>query len=356
MLFQSVLTLITTSALSTMYFMGVTDKMIHNVNTNTPPMTINPFQRCSFPSNIVNVPEPHFSLSSQRYHYGGFTADMGWLLMVARWSIANNEYFEFPTHWGHSESGGCWNDMFSAVTAPECLSRHGNAYLLLHDQQNSRTRRMIKFKDYYTGKNTTFHPNNEIIKLMNKSVSSTDDLTSMRQLFKWVFRLKPSIQRIIDEEYFLMELPERYVSMHIRWGDKVGESDNKNDPKEGVKVPLKEYTKHVPDDIDTIFVATDDVRSIDELEGLLPGKKIITLSTGNGFSISEYMPRLKDTIKLWAEMQYMAGAELFITNMESNVAKTVHLMMSNDSKTINVRGGFKCCDNNRYNNCFWLCH
>lgn len=313
----------------------------------------NPFKDCLFDSSVINIPEPHYSTKSKRYHYAGFTADMGWVLMMSRYSIANGQYMEFPNHWGHSEHSG-WREMFEPITHNICL---GTTMTHRHiDQHDTKMRHKVKFKDYYTGKhnNNTLHPNKEIIKYAMNGMSLTDDLSNMRALFKWTFKLRPNIRSYIDMNYNA-KLPKRYASMHIRLGDKVGESGNKNDPKEGIKVPLKEYVKHIPDDIDTVFIATDDSRSIEKIQALIPNKRIVSYSTGTGFSISGYKPTLDDTVKLWAEMELLSKAEIFITNMQSNVAKTVHIMMSNGSRTINVMGGFECCNGNRYNNCFWNC-
>jgi hypothetical protein len=316
----------------------------------------NPFIDCLINSSVINIPEPHYSY---HYHYAGFTSDMGWILMMGRYSIANNEYMAFPNHWGHSEKSehnAGWMEMFEPITHSNC---HTDNITYKHiDQHNAVIRQKIKFKDYYTNtiNNSTLHPNKKIIEYMNdNTVNLTDDLTVMRQLFKWIFKLKPRIRKIVDGN--LIKIDEKYVSMHIRWGDKIGESKNKKDPIEGHKVSLKKYVQRIPANYNVVFVSTDDIRAVDELRLLLPvTTSIITTSTGHGFSITDYKPTMSGTVKLWTEMKMMAAADIFITNMESNVAKMVHLMMENASQTIDVAYEFACCKHHRYNNCFWLCN
>lgn len=332
-----------------------------NTRKNQQPPTIlnNPMSTCEFNSNVVNVPVPHWSKTKKSYRYGGFTSDMGWLLMVARYAIAKHEYMEFPSHWGHSEQNYYgWSDMFIPVVSPTCMK--GTMSVKYLDQRNTTIRHDVKFKEYYTNyvTNHTYHPN-EYIATRNGN-KMTNDLGTMRQLFKWVFKVRPNIRKIIDQikaDVTRIDM-QPYVSMHIRWGDKVGESKNKNDPVEGTKVPLEKYVKFLDRyPYDTVFVATDDVRSIGALKTLLgPNKQVLSMSQGRGFSISDYKPSLQKTLTLWAEMELLAEGQVFITNMESNVAKTVHLMMPHGTITHDVQNFFSCCDQGRrYNNCFWFC-
>lgn len=63
----------------------------------------------------VLIPQWHYSLSKQQFIYGGITADMGWILTVARYALTmDNTTIQFPPNWGHSEVGS-WESIFEPI-------------------------------------------------------------------------------------------------------------------------------------------------------------------------------------------------------------------------------------------------
>ena len=302
------------------------------------------------------IPEWYFSKSRQRYIYGGFTADIGWVLMVARYSYSLGKEFAFTEHWGHGSIGGSWTEMF--VQKSKCTNKRR-----LEGKTNQKLRQEIKFKDYYTMRSYKVHPNKLIQKKFNmRNVSPLDDLTTMRRLFKDIFKLNRKSRLKVNKLKNSISPKKLYIGVHVRWGDKIG-NGNKNDPVESSMIPLETYVRIIKKiDLKTIFVATDDYIAVVELRELLPNYTIFTSSDPvqhTGFSISAYKPDLQGTIKLWADMEVLSEAQYFIGNFESNVARTVHLMRVRESFDIMDyhRGNDqrKCCEN-KYNNCFWFCN
>jgi hypothetical protein len=300
------------------------------------------------------VADWYYSNKRGKYIYGGFTADIGWILMVARYAYSTDHEFEFPNHWGHSGAGLSWDEMF--IQPSNCINK-----ITIEAKTNQKLRQKIKFKDYYTNNPLyKIHPNKNIQKRFGMhGVSVKDDLSTMRVLFKRIFVLNTKSRFKIDR--LKTKISEPYIGVHIRWGDKIGKG-SVNDPIESVMIPLETYVDEIQKmNLKTIFVATDDHKAVIELSKLLPHYKIITSANvdQSGFSINDYQPDLLGTLQLWSDMEMLAGAKYFIGNFESNVARTVHLMRSTESIDImNVHKSEsqrQCCKI-KYNNCFWFCN
>lgn len=306
---------------------------------------------------VMNIPVWYTSKRLNKKIYGGFTADMGWILMVARYSYSTGYEFGFPDHWGHGNQS--WTDMF--VQPSDCSTRR-----FIDAKNNQIERQKIKFKDYYTGSLLyETHPNRRIHKKFKlENMSDKNDLVTMRTIFKHIFKLNKRTREIVDtmkSEYFN---GQPYVSMHIRWGDKVGRGDPR-DPQESTMIPLETYVEQIPYWLrdKPIYVATDDYTSVEKLRGMVSVPVYTsTRPETRGFSITNYKANLTNTIGMWADLELMAESQFFIGNFESNVARTV-LLMRNDPRfnvmdVMSVHRGkrqWSCCDHSKYSNCFWFC-
>ena len=317
-----------------------------------------PTDLCTY---VVYIPEWHWSKTKDKYVYGGFTADIGWALMVARYAYFSGVQFTLPTHWGHGGLGTSWRTMFQQTFThhvdPGCFPR----VIKLEAKYDDELRQRVKFKNFYKhGRGESPNPNvQRALGLQN--VGRNDDLTTMRAVFKNAFGLTPDTRDIVDS--LKPSMYEPYVSMHIRWGDKIGRGV-KGDPKESSFVPLDHYIKYVPEWIKTVYVATDDHDSVLQLQALLPNHTIVTAAapeTHSGFSITQYKPDYAKTLQFWSEMEMMADAHVFIGNFQSSVAKTVQLMRHTYGTSFDVMDSFRnrkpwaCCDTKYNGNCFWLC-
>lgn len=353
-------------------------------------MDNNPFD-CSLHKtrrDVLAIPFWQYNKKRMGYTYGGFTADMGWVLMVSRYVLTtgNTKSIEFMNHWGHGCNLG-WRCFFKEITPQHCMYRSFNT--TLYNMKDPRTRHYVKLYKYYDD-DKPWHGasrNKEILKIagLDKVIQHDNDLQTMQILFHWVFRLNNHTRALVDaekERVFMNHKSANYIGMHIRWGDKVGRGGG---PKESDYVPIIRYIEGFvcyyekigkpPPSV--IYVATDDYGAVIELRRLLGTSfKVYTSSTRAdvGFSIKEYHSDNKsqeskfyDSVRLWADMEILSMAEVFSTSMESNIARTVHLMRRNRHAnstidTMNIKRNTRsCCNsrssplNTRRNNCFWLC-
>ena len=339
----------------------------------------------------VYVPGRRWSNSQRRFKAGGFTADMGWVLMVARYALIHNKAVQFPRYWGHgcagNASAGGWTCFFQEITPERCLpQRHMRVNLVMSD---STVRERVKLKDRYIddldkGADSKFlQRNEEIVRLAGEWLRADNDIQTMRQVFHWIFRLQPHTRALVKlfKQPLVKALRRPYIAMHVRWGDKVGKNNFKGEPIEGEMVPLRVYrdlvycyyAQHGSNMIPrTLFVATDDYDAVVELKKLM-GKDFHVVTTAHphhkGFSITDYhteteASKFDKAVSLWGDMELLAGGEVFVGNMQSNIVRIVHLMRM--GKPINTTlqlslatVGNSCCSRNTgstfIKNCFWTC-
>lgn len=331
---------------------------------------INPFTFCNGNQfNVINVPDWRWSVTKNRKTWGGFTADMGWVLMMARYTLQQpNDVItmQFPEDWGHGAGG--WEDMFEPISPKRCIddSHHVHNW----DYKDDNDRRKVKMYHLYDKPAPRNLP--VLTKgLLDNDIPADNDLQTMRYVFSWVFRLRPDIQRQIDSKSIKIQQP--YIGVHVRWGDKVGERAG---PKESSKIPLQQYSDWIRcygNGVKTVFVASDDYRAVRELRQLLGTDfTVFTLTdpTKRGFSIVEYHGhgddfKLRESVDMWTDMSMLAQSTHALVNMESSIGKTVHLMRLGKpaNTTINMMNTYRksksCCSKGdlkyRLRDCFWLC-
>lgn len=311
---------------------------------------------------VCLVPTWRYSKSKGRMSYGGFTADMGWILMISRYALSlDNARMVFPSEWGHGPHG--WTDMFIEPYRGPCSRR------IEYSNSDRELRQRVKFKDYYTERREyELHPNRGVQSYFGMDSDPVNDLVTMRRLFNYTFRLNPQVTPRVTREVTarmdeLDDVP--YVGVHIRWGDKIGRGES-GDPRESTYIPVSVYSNLIRDfDYRRVFVATDDYRAVEELRSDLgPDYTVYSRTAGSaqGFSINRYFrgerDRLSGTLDLWIDMELMSRGAIFVGNFESNVARMVHLMRRGPSYNVmdTFRGNdqFSCC-RNKYQNCFWFC-
>ena len=164
----------------------------------------------------------------------------------------------------------------------------------------------------------------------------------LRHFMRLIFRLGYDSQRQVRQLRESLQLPESYVAVHIRRGDKVGDED--------IHYPVDLYFEHLgPLHDETVFVMSDDYRAVVEVREYLQAQKrtnrVATLcrQEHTGFDVwklragesfaggarafeGEDVYRRyvwEETARLLAETVIAAGAKRFASTFRSNVGKTV---------------------------------
>lgn len=377
--------------------------------------TPSPFQRCDSGLDFgkIYIPARSYSTLLKTWKYGGLTADMGWILLVARAAVYDNVAVEFPPYWGHGcydagQKNPSWTCLFQPIVNSSCSKALGPNHSAKRNlvQEKARDRHHAKLYHVYKDPTLTLERNMPVAKLVQDwfSIGGENDIQAMRQIFNWVFHLRPELRVKVDEIKASLKsdlkISGSYIGIHIRGGDKVGH--NAGGPLEAYEVPsevyaqlikcffLYDYPSKYPagsEEKPTVFIASDEYLLVEQLMLLLGDRfRVVTSSTKAqvGFNVNDYRgetsksdleqarkkvavekSKLEQAIHLWADMEILAEAHVFVTSLQSNVARMIHLMRlgkpvnSTLSIPLHNRKISTCCLRNTVEallaNCFWFC-
>lgn len=325
-------------------------------------IAMNPFKNCNHKFTNVVIPS-WIARSTGNYHFGGFTADMGWVLIVARHVLTQGNVLQgmqFQQVFGH---GGLWTYFFEEITPTGCISDDANYTQL--DYRNENDRRTAKMYSLFDSSNPFTTKRNERIfnhlSLDATMINHDNDLQATRIMFQWVFQPKLSIRRVIDEKKKVLKNGKtEYIGIHVRRGDK---TTGLGGPKESVSIDVDEFiadigcSEYASKHIRTVFVSTDEYIAFEEIRDRLGDQwNVYTTAVPNqrGFTIDSYRTntdeyKLESTINTWVDLELLSESSIFIGNFQSNIAKTVHYMrLGHDPNTsintfVTRTNGRSCC-------------
>lgn len=135
----------------------------------------------------------------------------------------------------------------------------------------------------------------------------------------WVFQ--PQVKELIDQQIHRIQIPECYIALHIRLGDKIAET--------GFQIELDKYMKVIEQNnngCSNIFVATDDYTSIEMLQVTYPTYNFFTLcnETKRGYHQNYQSRKNKEQVKedmidLFADVELLCKGNIFVGTLSSNV-------------------------------------
>lgn len=149
-----------------------------------------------------------------------------------------------------------------------------------------------------------------------------------RELVEMTWRLKPEIKKEISEEGAKAELPENYLAVHIRGGDKIKEYEGS---------PITAYMDKLQSvsDLRNVLVMTDDYRIFEQLNMDYPDWNFYTLENSKQQGYQHRKNKQKNaeekregTIRLFAGIELAAAAEHFVGTFSSNVGKYLGMRMA----------------------------
>jgi hypothetical protein len=155
-------------------------------------------------------------------------------------------------------------------------------------------------------------------------------LSARRDLIRllWTYNAETAceVERIKDEIS-----PKNYLGICIRRGDKIAEYSY---------IDIDRYVESITalaSDTRTVFVATDDVRTISEISSIMPHYIFISLTENNarGYIHSEFksLPseeRRRRTLRFFAQLELLRDASLFIGSRTTNVSWMVNAHRGGD--------------------------
>lgn len=144
---------------------------------------------------------------------------------------------------------------------------------------------------------------------------STQELCFLLVNLTWKYNA--TTQRRIDEIVNALSLPSKYVSIHVRRGDKIVESSY---------YPLNQYFEKLDGNIKDLFVATDDYSVVEDIKSKYTDWNVWTLcsSSERGYSQSSAdkenaIEKDRNMITLFATMEILNKSERFVGTYSSNI-------------------------------------
>jgi hypothetical protein len=153
---------------------------------------------------------------------------------------------------------------------------------------------------------------------------------SARKLIDLTWRYNKSTANEVTKLIQSLKLPDNYVGIHIRGGDKYIEWE---------KVETNNYLNIIAENsiIKDIFVLTDDYRIVIELKQNYQDYSFFSLCNENeiGYFHSEFSKasnemKRQDMIKLFASMDILSSSELFVGTFSSNPGMYLGMRMDSD--------------------------
>lgn len=197
-----------------------------------------------------------------------------------------------------------------------------------------------------------FHPDTELgddvfMKMRSKEfVEKYEDVRNEYSLeLKRVLKFNLKTINYIQNEKNKLNLPEYYIGVHIRRGDKIASCEME-------EVSLTKYVDAIKDKrhiSHNVFIATDDVSVIDGLRSALDkdGFSVYwnTAVVQNGFDESLFNNKDKrsryiDTLNMFLDMDILAHSLFFIGTYTSNVSRIVPLYIGFE-KSLSLDEGWK---------------
>ena len=149
-----------------------------------------------------------------------------------------------------------------------------------------------------------------------------------RQLIAMTWRFKPEIEEEIKKDGSRTGLPEKYLAVHIRAGDKIKEYEGS---------PISAYMNKLQSlsSLRDLLVMTDDYRVFEQLKHYHPNWKLHTLESpklqgyqhrkNKRLSPSE---KRQGTIRFFAGIELASKAEYFVGTFSSNIGTYLGMRMN----------------------------
>ncbi|MBQ9232306.1 MAG: glycosyl transferase [Prevotella sp.] len=184
------------------------------------------------------------------------------------------------------------------------------------------------------------------------SALGDDAFNQMAKTFKEMYQLNERTRTYLDKELRMLKLPDNYIGVHIRRGDKITS-------KEMQEIHLEKYINAISKyaSISTnVFIATDDVSIINDLKPKLDARGFHVYynnqnkSRGfveSNFNIASKQVKQNEMLNVLLDMEILIHSKFFIGTYTSNLSRVVPfflglnqcISLDNDWNIINSMNG-----------------
>lgn len=227
----------------------------------------------------------------------------------------------------YAQHHGCDFVLFSK-DSNICVKNGWTDYFLPFSEPQNIDYNSLGINDFLPGKtvwNSKF-TRQKSIKLNNKQFKG-NCFAACQVIAKEIWHFNKEVKTCIDNKIKALNLPEQYICLHIRRGDKLHEAGQYAFPDVSQYIELYKNKSNITD----YFVMTDDVSVIAELENKYRNYRFYTLAdTQTGFNIEAFNNsnkqfRYNSIIALLTDIEIAKKANMFIGTYTSNIFRLVSL-------------------------------
>lgn len=277
----------------------------------------------------------------------GFYSEYNNMIFTIYYCLLHNIRFSLSSHGANFCAGG-WNEFFEPF-CEEINHKLDNYFNNRYRKPLIRGKR-IRLKalayqlhlfhhdiDYLTY--DLFHEARSLPLNVVNTISDLDIrgtlVENCRELNKMIYRFNPSTQQEIDKRISSLYLPQDYVAIHVRRGDKKREAEHTS---------LALYVEKViaNSDCKNVFVATDDYSVFKELEATYLNYHFYTNTpaANRGYEQRAFEHQLEEWRKnelldLFTTIEIMSKSKLFVGTLSSNIGMYMYWRMP-QSKCLGV--------------------
>jgi len=168
-------------------------------------------------------------------------------------------------------------------------------------------------------------------------LSTTEVQKQSLSIINEIYKFNNNTQQHIDKLINSIELPDQYIGIHLRGGDKKTEHDI---------VPVETYMQRAYElsTIRTAFISTDDYRYIEELQNKFPEWTIRTLTPKedhgyyyNDFIALESEKKYKNLITMFASIELLCRADITLCTFSSNIGMFLGMRMGDRAIGVDMK-------------------
>ena len=268
----------------------------------------------------------------------GFYSEFNGMVLAVVYCIKNNIRFEMNSSYSNFKIQKGWDDYFEPFFKENnlFLNKYINYRPYNISAKNIKLEKRLKkifnidlfTQDIWNDIRSTKFWNSQIV---NKDLGINETLL---QTGEWItslcYNFKPKVQESICKVKNDLCLPEEYIGIHIRRGDKI---------KETQFINIESYFELATrlTHIRSVFISTDDYRTILEIKNKYQEWRIFydidVNASGydqNVFSRKLKRQKFKDLIYLFSNVETLSESKIFIGTISTNIGMFVGMRRGNE--------------------------
>ena len=273
------------------------------------------------------------------WHFGtgnGFYSELNGVLLGVLYAAQYGYQFVMYARDANAGMPKGWEDVFRPF-CPKFTMRLIGESVLISTRQNCRRNKLVNlykmFSDDITEDDVFWYTHTNRFATAEYDIPALgikgDIHQAMKRIIPLVYRFNPQYRQRIDNLKAKVEMPENYIGIHIRMGDKANDTD---------LIPPRQYIEKALaiKNVSNTFIYTDNVHVINELKDMYPEITFHTLTDekDTGYDMRRLAEMTQDErqgqlVKMFASIEILLCSDLFVGTFSSNPGMFIGMLLGN---------------------------